>query len=55
VSTIWGASDPPNTLVPMGQLKQDYLPYARPRARWPKRDGRFMLILPVLPRNTVAR
>jgi hypothetical protein len=55
VSTIWGASDPPNTLVPMGQLKEDYLSYARPRARWPKRDGKFMLILPVLPRNTVAR
>lgn len=55
VSTIWGASDPPNTLVPMGRLKEDYLPYARPRARYPKRDGKFMLILPVLPEGTVAR
>ncbi|MGD8486527.1 MAG: hypothetical protein PVG27_01325 [Chloroflexota bacterium] len=55
VSTIWGASDPPNTLVPMGRLKEDYLPYQRPRARYPKRDGEFMLILPVLPANTVAR
>jgi hypothetical protein len=55
VSTIWGASNPPDTLVPMGRLQEDYLPYQRPRARWPKRDGKFMLILPVLPRNTVAR
>ena len=55
VSTIWGASDPPNTLVPMGRLKKDYLPYARPRAKWSARDGKFMLILPVLPEGTVAR
>ena len=55
VSTIWGASDPPNTLVPMGRLKEDYLPYVRPRANYPKRDGKFMLILPVLPEGTVAR
>ncbi len=55
VSTIWGASRPPNALVPVAALAEDYLPYARPRARYPKRDGKFMLILPVLPPNTVAR
>ena len=55
VSTIWGASRPPDTLVPVARLAEDYLPYSRPRARWPARDGRFLLILPVLPRGTVAR
>ena len=55
VSTIWGASRPPGTLVPVGALAEDYLPYQRPRARYPGRDGRFMLILPVLPPKTVAR
>jgi hypothetical protein len=55
VSSIWGASRPPDTLVPVGALREDYLPYRRPRARYPKRDGKFMLILPQLPRNTVAR
>jgi hypothetical protein len=55
VSTIWGASDPPDTLVPMGALKQDYLHYQRPRANYPRRDGKFMLILPVLPEGMVAR
>jgi hypothetical protein len=55
VSTIWGASRPPGSLVPVAALAEDYLPYRRPRARWPDRDGRFMLILPVLPPNTVAR
>jgi hypothetical protein len=55
VSTIWGASRPPDSLVPVTALAEDYLPYRRPRARWPDRDGRFMLILPRLPKNTVAR
>jgi hypothetical protein len=55
VSTIWGASRPPNSLVPVAKLAEDYLPYARPRAKWPRRDGNYMLILPVLPEGTVAR
>jgi hypothetical protein len=55
VSTIWGASRPPDSLVPVAALAEDYLPYARPRARYPKRDGKFMLILPQLPPRTVVR
>ncbi len=55
VSTIWGASRPPNSLVSVAALAEDYLPYARPRARHPNRDGKFMLILPQLPRNTITR
>lgn len=55
VSTIWGASRPPDTLVPVAALAEDYLPYRRPSHRWPRRDGRYMLILPQLPEGTVAR
>jgi hypothetical protein len=55
VSTIWGASRPPNALVPLPALAEDYLPYDRPRAEYPRRDGKYMLILPVLPEGTVAR
>ncbi len=55
VSTIWGASRPPGALVPVAALAEDYLPYQRPRARYPKRDGKFMLIRPELPPHTVAR
>ena len=55
VSTIWGASNPPNTLVPVARLKEDYLPYQRPRARYARRDGKYMLVMPVLPADTVAR
>jgi len=55
VSTIWGASRPPNSLVPVAALAEDYLPYRRPLGRYPRRDGKFMLILPVLAPHTVAR
>ncbi len=55
VSTIWGASRPPDALVPVAALAEDYLPYRRPRARYPNRDGKFMLILPQLPPHTVVR
>jgi hypothetical protein len=55
VSTIWGASRPPGAAVPVAALSEDFLPYRRPGARYPARDGRFMLIVPTLPPNTIAR
>jgi hypothetical protein len=55
VSTIWGASRPPNSLVPVSRLGEDFLPYQRPLFRHPDRDGRFMLVMPELPKGTIAR
>ena len=55
VSSIWGASRKPNTLVPVSRLREDFLPYQRPLFRHPDRDGRFMLVMPELPKGTVAR
>jgi hypothetical protein len=55
VSTIWGASRKPNSLVPVSRLREDFLPYQRPLFRHPDRDGRFMLVMPELPKGTVAR
>ena len=52
VSSIWGASRPPNSAVPVSALAQDYLRYNRPRRRHPMRDGKFMLVLPTLPPDT---
>jgi hypothetical protein len=46
VSSIWGASRPPNAAVPPRALGVDYLRYDRPGRVHPKRDGRYMLILP---------
>jgi hypothetical protein len=55
VSSIWGASRPPTAAVPVSALGEDYLPYRRPAHRYPVRDGKFMLILPTLPADTVVR
>jgi len=55
VSTIWGASRPPNSLVSVGALAEDFLPYRRPGASHPRRDGKYMLVLPELPPYTVVR
>ena len=47
VSSIWGASRPPGSLVPVSRLKEDYLPWRRPTARYPDKDGKYVLVLPV--------
>lgn len=47
ISTRWGESDPPNTLVPFERLDQDYLKYRRPYGEFPDKDGRFVLVVPL--------
>jgi hypothetical protein len=47
ISDIWGESRPPDTLVPVRLLPEDYLPWKRPTGRYPAKDGRFVLIIPV--------
>lgn len=55
VSSIWGPSRPPNSSVPVAALGEDYLRYDRPHRRHPMRDGKYMLILPVLPADVRVR
>lgn len=52
VSTIWGASPEPGSLVPVERLSEDLLQFRRPSMSYPDRDGRFVLILPTLPEAT---
>jgi hypothetical protein len=47
VSSIWGASVKPNTLVAVGKLPEDYLPWRRPLMKYPEKDRKFVLIMPV--------
>ena len=48
ISSIWGASRPPDALVPAGLMSQDYLQWRRPTGRYPGKDGKFVLVLPVI-------
>jgi hypothetical protein len=46
-STIWGYSRPPDTLVPVGKLDEDYLPWKRRLGSYPDKNGRYVLVVPV--------
>jgi hypothetical protein len=54
VSSLWGASRPPNASVSVRALDQDFLRYDRPGRRHPKRDGKYMLILPTVPTSATS-
>lgn len=45
-STIWGYSNPPDTLVPVSAIHIDYLPWKRPTGPYPVKDGKFVLVIP---------
>jgi hypothetical protein len=47
VSSIWGESNPPDTLVPFRDVREDFIRYRRPGVAYPGKDGRFVLVLPV--------
>jgi hypothetical protein len=47
VSSIWGASVKPSTLIPVAKLKEDYLRWRRPTMPYPDKDGKFVLVVPV--------
>jgi hypothetical protein len=47
VSSIWGPSEPPDTLYRVRDLKMDFLKWRRPTRRYPGMDGRFVTILPI--------
>jgi hypothetical protein len=47
ISSIWGPSSKPNTLVPVDKLPEDYLPWRRPTGPYPEKDGKFVSVLPV--------
>jgi len=46
-SSIWGYSRPPDTLVPVGKLDEDYLPWKRRLGSYPDKNGKYVLVVPV--------
>ncbi len=49
ISSIWGPSRKPDTLVAVGLLPEDILPWRRPTGAYPGKDGKYVLVLPVAP------
>jgi hypothetical protein len=45
-SRLWGYSRKPDSLVPVAKLPEDFLPWKRPQARYPAKDGRFVIVIP---------
>ncbi len=46
-SNIWGDSRKPDVLVPVGKLPEDFKPWKRPQRKYPDKDGRFVIVLPI--------
>jgi hypothetical protein len=47
VSSIWGRSDGPGVYQDASEMRRNFLPWKRPEGRYPGRDGRFLVIVPV--------
>jgi len=47
VSSIWGASDKPGVFQDRAEMQRNFLPWRRPEGRYPSRDGRFLVLIPV--------
>ena len=49
-SAIWGAGQRPDTVIRVGRLAADFLPWHRPAVRYAEKDGQYVLVLPVAAR-----
>jgi hypothetical protein len=58
ISTIWGKASAPNTLRTPAEMVHNLPAWTRPEGRYPTRDGKWLLVLPVgqdVPRLVVER
>jgi hypothetical protein len=46
-SRVWGSSRRPNAILRVRKVAEDYLAWRRPAMRYPDKDGRFVLVIPV--------
>jgi hypothetical protein len=54
-SSLWGAGQRPDTVIPVARLGADFLPWRRPAVRYVEKDGQFVLVLPVAPAPPATR
>lgn len=51
VSTIWGPSDPPGAFQDEAEMERNFLRWKRPEGSYKYRDGKFLAIVPTVPRK----
>jgi hypothetical protein len=51
VSSIWGPSDPPGTFQDNAEMIRNFLPWQRPEGHYAGRDGKFIVLIPTIPRG----
>jgi hypothetical protein len=49
ISTLWGPSDGPGVFQDAAEMVRNFLPWVRPEGTYPERDGKFVVVQPVLP------
>jgi hypothetical protein len=49
ISSIWGKSDPPGTFQDAAEMKRNFVAWKMPEGRYPKRDGKFIIVVPTIP------
>ena len=47
-SQSWGDRPEPNSLLPLDLVAEEFLPWKRPSKDYPDRDGKFVMVLPML-------
>ena len=50
-SSIWGQSDPPGAFQDAAEMVRNFLPWKRPEGLYPDRDGKFIVLIPTVPRT----
>ena len=51
ISSIWGPSDPPGTFQNQKEMERNFLPWKRPEGLYADRDGKFIVLIPTIPRG----
>ncbi|HET7676635.1 MAG TPA: papain-like cysteine protease family protein [Candidatus Limnocylindrales bacterium] len=54
ISSIWGPSDPAGTFQDAAEMRRNYLAWKRPEGAYPGRDGKYLAIVPTIPRQAAA-
>jgi hypothetical protein len=50
-SSLWGKSDPPGAFHDNTNLRVNFLPWQRPEGLYRDRDGKFIVVIPTIPRG----